>query len=69
MANDLRTAFEQDLTNFILDLGYFLDKRSITTGDYMTIRGKIRDIKVYLDNKLLGCPNGKHSGDCSKVKH
>lgn len=66
---DMRTNFEKELSEFIGEINYYFDKRHVTLKDFQKLRGQIRDIKLYLDNKWMGCKNGQHKGDCFKMKH
>ncbi len=67
--NDLRTDFEKYLTDVIEDMERYFDKGLVTKVDYQRLRGKIRDIRQYLDNRMFGCPTGRHKGNCEKVRH
>lgn len=67
--DDRRTEFEKELTVIVYEIEHFFDKRVVLPGDYMDIRGKIKNLRAYLDNKTFGCPTGKHRGDCFKIKH
>lgn len=65
---DYRTDFEKRLGDFVADLNAFMDTLAVQPRQrrsFTAIRGKLRDLRVHLENRRSGCPSGTHSMACT----
>lgn len=64
---DHRTALEKDLHTLLKELlDTFAVGRHLKTNreDYVKMMGDVKNAKIHLDNKMLGCQSGSHAGEC-----
>lgn len=59
------TALEMEALEVIETIQDFLASKNVSRPEYMIMMGRLRDLRVKLENKKYGCPSGRHAEACS----
>ena len=62
---DYRTPLETEIHLLVLDVVQALIEPKIGRVAFMNLLGRLRTLRVHLDNKKFGCPSGRHAGECT----
>jgi hypothetical protein len=64
---DKRTEVELKLHDVVRDILYGMEKGQLKANEFRDLVGRLRDIRVMLDNKQFGCMSGRHSAACKCI--
>lgn len=66
---DFRTDLEKELHALVRELSEALGAPKLGRERFRDLMGNIRNARVHLDNKELGCASGQHAGPCKCIAH